>query len=295
MLIRQPKSTKKIIIISVLFGLLIALIVTSLQAFYQHSQRQKHYDLLLKELGHYLDTYLIELKATTDTIQPLTVSRCDDIASELASSSAHDANIRAFLLVKDDVAYCSSASGSISLPMKKIAPDIDTHKMMDIDILENTPLQPEKPAIAVWFSNPLLDGRGVFTTLNVNLKPYIIYTTRQREVTGMALVVHDKAFYSFSNSIMTHDQLPKNQIGVSSVLGYPIALHIYGNLWSFEDVMIAMVPGLFIGIICAFTCAYILISKRGSDREILTGIKRNQFFNCLAAGGQRLNAGNIRC
>ncbi|MFS2021879.1 CSS-motif domain-containing protein, partial [Massilia sp. CT11-108] len=87
-------------------------------------------------------------------------------------------NVRAFLLVKDQHAYCSSATGDMDEPMKRLIPGIDINKTTDMVILPGTPMMPTQPVIALWFRSPLLDNRGVLATLNINLAPYMLYTTQ---------------------------------------------------------------------------------------------------------------------
>jgi hypothetical protein len=65
-------------------------------------------------------------------------------------------NVRAFLLVKNDNAFCSSATGEMHVPMKDLLPEIDLNKDFDMVILHGTPMMPDKPAIAMWFRSPCL-------------------------------------------------------------------------------------------------------------------------------------------
>jgi hypothetical protein len=40
--------------------------------------------------------------------------------------------VRAFLLVKDGVAFCSSATGAMNTPLVQLIPHIDTRKAVDM-------------------------------------------------------------------------------------------------------------------------------------------------------------------
>jgi hypothetical protein len=40
--------------------------------------------------------------------------------------------VRAFLLVKDGVAFCSSATGAMNTPLVQLIPHLDTRKAVDM-------------------------------------------------------------------------------------------------------------------------------------------------------------------
>lgn len=278
MLTRYLSSPKKILILSLLYGLLAALLVAGIHAFYQHAKREQRYQVLINDLSVYLESYFRELKVTADNIQPLTASTCRDVSAELTSRSAFHVNVRAFLLVKDEIAYCSSATGDMSLPLNEFVPDIDQNKDIDISFLQGTPMLPGKPAIAVWFRNPLLAGRGVFTTLNVNLTPYLLYTSRQRDIAGVALIVNGKALTTFSPNVIPASELPDTRIGERPLPGYPVSFALYGDLWPTDDIQISVLLGLFVGVLTTLISGYMLNLRLQPGREILSGIKRNQFY-----------------
>lgn len=277
MLTRYLSSPKKTLILSLIYGLLAALLVASVHAWYQHANREQRYLTLMNDLSAYVETYFHGLKATADTIQPLTASGCEAVASELTSRSAFHINVRAFLLVKDDVAYCSSATGAMRLPLRELVPGIDMDKEVDITLMQGTPKLPGKPAIAVWFRNPLLDARGVFTTLNVNLTPYLIYTSRQHDIAGVALIVDDKVLSTFAPNVLTTADLPDNQVGIRALSDYPVKLALYGDMWPADDVQLSVLLGLCVGILTTLASGYVLSTRSQPGREILSGIKRNQF------------------
>lgn len=277
MLTRPQPSARKIMLYSVLCGLLVTLLVAGLQSFYQHARREQHYSVMLKDLRAHLNDYFLELKATADGIQPLAASPCETLASELTSRSAFRVNVRAFLLVKDNIAYCSSATSSLSLKMHNIVPDLDTRKKVDVSLLSGTPMLPNKPAIAVWFSNPLLSGYGVFATLNVNLMPYQLYSSRERETIAIAIAVGDKALTSFSTAVVPIKDLPKNVVGSQRITHYPVTIYLFGELWPSQDILVAVLLGLFAGTVSGLACVWLIATHLRSDREILTGIKRKQF------------------
>ncbi|ELY4338638.1 cyclic di-GMP phosphodiesterase [Cronobacter sakazakii] len=271
-------TPRKIILVGIATGLALALIITIAARGWLHQQRENQYDMLARDIHHYLNTYFAQLKSSADALQPLTLAECGTVSSELTSRAAFNLNVRAFLLVRDGAAYCSSATGKLHLPLRNLAPDIDPHKTVDISIIPGTPMMPDKPSIVMWFGNPLMEGRGIVTTLNVNLTPYLVYTARQNDLNGLALVAKDRALTTFSGKVMTPDELPASPLRSESVQGYPLKLYLYGDTMPAEDRHLALLLGLLIGLLGGTLTVILLALRARSGREIVSAIKRNQFF-----------------
>lgn len=271
-------TPRKILLVGVATGLVLAFIVTLAARSWLHQQRENQYDMLAQDIHHYLNTYFAQLKASADALQPLTLAECGAVSAELTSRAAFNVNVRAFLLLRNGAAYCSSATGRLQLPLRDFAPDIDTRKAVDISIITGTPMMPDKPSIVMWFGNPLMAGRGIVTTLNVNLTPYLVYTARQNDLNGLALVAKDRALTTFSGRAMTPDELPAEPLRSESVRGYPLKLYLYGDTMPAEDRHLALLLGLLLGVLGGVLTVVLLALRARSGREIVSGIKRNQFF-----------------
>jgi EAL domain-containing protein (putative c-di-GMP-specific phosphodiesterase class I) len=275
---RYFTSVRQIAAFSILAGVLAALLIGGITSLTLHSKREASYDTLTEDLREYLGTFFQELQSTTSSIQPLTLADCHQVSGELTSLAAFNANVRAFVLVRDGDAYCSSATGSMLLDMHQLVPDIDINENIDLVILSGTPMMPGKPTIAAWFKNPVMAERGVFATLNVNLTPYLLFSTRQSNMISMAIIAGDKALTTLSSNVMNVSELPPHPTRVISLQGYPIKIALYGKTWPAEDIQISILTGLIFGILCAALCAYLLTMRLRSGKEILTGIKRGQFY-----------------
>ncbi len=124
------------------------------------------------------------------------------MSAALTSRAAFSINVRAFLLVRDKQAFCSSATGPMNTPMEKLIPQLHISKPVDIALLPGTPMLPDKPAIAIWYRNPLVKDGGVFTSVNLNLSPYLLYTSRQDEFAGISIVIGDSALSTQSGMLI---------------------------------------------------------------------------------------------
>lgn len=277
MFTRHLSSRRKVLMLSVLSGLIVALICGGLQFFFSYHKREVKYDNLIIDLREYMDTYFEELRVSVDMLQPLTLSRCQDVSAELTSRAAFSLNVRAFLLVKDKMAFCSSATGPMSMPLTDLVPDIDVNKVVDMALLPGTPMMPKKPAIVLWHRNPLLKDGGIFTSINLNLTPYLLYTARQDEFAGISLVIGDTAFSTYSNRLIRTADLEGQPVRSSQVAGLPLKINLYADTWTLDDLQFALLFGLMCGACIGLLSYYGLMNRANPRKEILTGIKQNQF------------------
>lgn len=275
---RYFTSVRQIAAFSILAGVLAALLIGGITSLTLHSKREASYDTLTEDMREYLSIFFQDLQSTISGIQPLTLSDCHQVSGELTSRAAFNANVRAFVLVRNGNAYCSSATGSMLMQMRQLSPDIDINKNIDLVIMLGTPMMPGKPTIAAWFKNPVIEGRGVFATLNVNLTPYLLFTTRQSDMVSMAIIAGDKALTTISSNVMNAANLPKHPTRVISMEDFPIKIALYGKTWPVEDIQISILTGLVFGILGGALCAYFLTVRLRSGKEILMGIKRGQFY-----------------
>ncbi|WP_435927186.1 cyclic di-GMP phosphodiesterase [Dryocola sp. BD613] len=275
---RYFSTPRQIAYFSILFGLVGALLFSGLTSLLQHNKREADYDALTKNIHHYLSNFFQELNATVGSIQPLTITDCRLVSGELTSRAAFSVNVRAFVLVRHGFAYCSSATGPLSMAMDSLIPDIDLNKNNDLFIMTGTPMMPGKPTIAAWFKNQEVGDRGVFITLNANLIPYLLFTARQSNVLSMAIVVGDRALTTLSAEVINADSLPPHPTRIATLNDYPIKIYLYGALWPLEDIQLSVLAGLIFGLFSGVLCSYFLFAHMRSGKEILTGIKRGQFY-----------------
>jgi len=271
-------TPRKMIMTSMIVGVVIAMITSALYALWLHHKREQGYDILAQGVQRYMRDYFNDLEAVADTLQPLTQSECNHVSADLTSRAAFNINVRAFVLVNNDTAYCSSATGSMSEPMAKLAPAIDTHQKIDLEIMPGTPMMPGKPTIAIWYQDPANAQRGIFTTLNVNLTPYLLFTSRHRDAASVALAIGDKAISTASPGVHSVASLASPPLRTVTLADYPIKLFIYGRTWSREDIALSALAGIFSGALGGCLCGYLLYVRQRSGKEILQGIRRNQFY-----------------
>ncbi|WLI77789.1 cyclic di-GMP phosphodiesterase [Kosakonia sp. H02] len=278
MFTRNVSFRRKVLLISLIAGLLSALLVGGIQFRLEQKNREAKYDALLTSIQASFSRYFNDVRATAESLQPLTLNPCHDVASELTAKAAFSANIRAFLLVKDEKAYCSSATGEMDESMKALVPDIDLNKSTDMVILSGTPMQPDSPAIALWFRSPLLDNRGVFASLNITLAPYMLSSSQLPDLTGIALGIGDRALTTFATGTVILSNLEQTPYLTQKVEGSPVTLYLYAQKWRPQDVQFAVLLGATVGMLAGLLSAWIFSTHLRPGKAILTGIKRDQFY-----------------
>lgn len=275
---RYFSTSRKMLTGSIIAGLLVALLCGALQFFTSYHQRQEKLDTLMLDLRVYMNNYFGELKKTIDTLQPLTLSHCRDVSSELTSRAAFSINVRAFLLVRDGIVFCSSATGEMNAPLTDLMPELDLEKNVDMALLPGTPMLPKKPAIVIWYRNPLVNNGGVFTSININLTPYLLYTSRQDDFAGIALVVGNNALSTGSDHLLKASELTEHPARTTKLDNLPLTINLYAESWKAESLLFALLFGMISGIAAGTLSYYILTVRLNPGREILTAIKRDQFY-----------------
>src|SRR5690606_10230899 len=114
--------------LSIITGLVTALLLGSLQFFWSYHKREVRFDTLITDVSLYMESYFEELKTSIDVLQTLTLNSCHDVNAELTSRAAFSLNVRAFLLVRDKVALCSSAPGPMDTPIEALIPELHINK-----------------------------------------------------------------------------------------------------------------------------------------------------------------------
>ena len=269
---------KKNALLSLMMGIVFALLFGGGTAYYLFQKRAANWDTLNNDINSYIGSLFQGILQTSETLQPLTFATCSDASRKLTSSAAFGINIRALALVTDGIAWCSSATGEINVRMARVAPNVDLTQMTSADILPGTPMMPNRPTIVLWARHPQDPRRGIFTTLNVNLNPYLLYTSRQRDVYGIAIAVNGKMLSTFSQRLMAENELDIRPIRTSHLYGLPVEIRLYGTEWSREDVQLAILFGLFGGGIFGLLTIWYLNNRSRTGLDIQTGIRREQFF-----------------
>lgn len=274
---RRVPHPQKIIFLSVSIALLFFLIFVAITLTLTWHRRSEGHDRLAGYTQSYLINVFDELKATLLPLQNATHSECEAVRNDLTQRAAFASNIRAILLVNHHSAFCSSATGPMALDISRISPATDASRAIDIQIIPGTPMLRHKPAIVLWLKNSTRPDSGIFTTLNINLTPYLLLASRQQEISGMAIAAGNMALTTWNDKVINIKQLPSEPLRKVAIPGYPLTLYLYGEVLPAHDIHIILLAGLLMGVLITCGCFMLFTLRLRSGKEIMLGIKRGEF------------------
>ncbi|WP_437609778.1 cyclic di-GMP phosphodiesterase [Erwinia sp. V71] len=276
--VKHPLSnTRKIACVSAAVGAVFFLLfIVAMLTLTWHKRSQGYDQLVLRNQQSLRDSFA-ELKTTLNPLRDLTALPCSQIGNELTSRAAFTNNVRAILLVREGIAYCSSATGAFSLPVSSFSAASNLDNDFDITLIAGTPMLPEKPAMVIWLKVPGSERTGVLTTLNINLTPNLLLASRQQDLSGMAMAVGDHAVATWNRVMVNKSELPQNPLRAMTVAGLPITFYLFGHTLPQRDIQQILLVGLLLALLIT-SCCYLLLSRHlRPGKEILQGIKRGEF------------------
>lgn len=273
--VTQPR---KIVFLSASIGFVFFLLFLIVMLTVTWNQRSAWHDRLASNTQHYVANVFDELQTTLQPLQAATNATCESIRNDLTQRSAFADDVRAILLVKDHSAFCSSATGPMQMDIREISPHTDVKNTIDIRLIPGTPMMRHKPAIALWLKNPAEPASGVFSTLNINLTPYLLLASREQQNSGMAIMAGDSAMITWDEQrVVTSSALPKKPLRSIAIPGYPLTLYLYGESLPLRDLYIILLAGLLMGVLITCGCFLVFTLRLRSGKEIMLGIKRGEF------------------
>ncbi|WP_338152340.1 cyclic di-GMP phosphodiesterase [Winslowiella iniecta] len=270
-------NTRKIAWISAAVGFTFFLLFITITLSITFQKRAQSHDQLAWRTQYTILSLFSEMKTLLEPLNALTPGPCQPVNSELTSRAAFANNVRAILLVRNGVAYCSSATGAFSLAVSTFTPLTDLDKDLDLTLIAGTPRVPERPALVLWLKRPGSDRSGVMTTLNIDLAPWLLLASQQQELKGMALVVGDNALASWNPQLISTAELPKKSLRTLTLPGYPLTFHLYGNTLPRRDIHTILLAGLLLAVLVSSSSFVLLTLRQRPGKEILLGIKRGEF------------------
>ncbi|WP_428943547.1 cyclic di-GMP phosphodiesterase [Pantoea sp. FN060301] len=274
---RRHYLPRKIVYASVAAGLTLSVLFILITLVLIAQRRHEQHDRLASDAQTYI---LNDFNTLTQRLSPLDALTYDDCASgkdDLTQRAAFAGNIRTILLVKDHVAFCSSATGRVQKDITLFSPHTDTRKAVDIQLVTNTPKVPERPALIFWRQNLQNPQRGIIALLNINLTPFLLLIASKKEVTNMAIVAGGQALTLTDERLTKVSALPAHPLRTITVPGFPVTILLYGTALPASDVLIVVLLGMLLALPGGSTCFLLLTHRRRPGKEILQGIRRGDF------------------
>ena len=274
---RHVMHPRRIAVNSLLVGVLFFILFISIVFSITWYKRSASHDRLTHYTRDYISQVFTELHHSLQPLLTPPFPDCHASNADLTARAAFGSNIRAILLVKDAIAYCSSATGAFSLAVQTFSPTTHLDRPIDMNLLAGTPRVPGKPALVLWLQNPHQPRSGILTTIDINLTPYLLLASRQQEITGMAMVAKDRALTTWSKNILPASLLPTTPLRQFSLPHYPITFYLYGSTLAPRDVEFIVLAGILLALLVSAISYTLLILNMRPGKEILLGIKRGEF------------------
>lgn len=272
---RPLHNPRKIACFSATLGFLLFLAFITIVLIVMLHRRADSHDRLAKNTQAYVVSMFDELKRSLLPLQTLPHPACAAVKNDLAQRAAYNDNIQSIQLVANNLAYCSSLTGEMQTDIQQLSPTTDTRKALDIQ-LAAAPLTPDKPVLHLWLRDGA-PGNGLLVTLKINLTPWLLFTGRQQEITGMAIVTGTQALTSWEQRIGTVSLLPASPLKTLLLPGYPLQLRLYGGELSTDDMTLVLLAGLLTGLAGGFICFLLLTLRARPGKALLQGIRRGEF------------------
>lgn len=275
---RHAANTRRSLTKSIIVAVSFFIIFASVTLLFIDHQRSQYQHRLEARTQQFAVNYLDHLQEIMQQIMPLTSKPCEKSLADLTYRAAFATGVRTFVLVKDNFAYCSSATGNMMLGTSQLYPDIDWRKPLDMDLQQGTPMVPEKPAVAVWLRQPGPNNTGVLATLDLTLTPFLLLNSRDSNAPGFAIVIGDHAATTFSPNLTPVAQLPQKQASQLSLPNYPLRLIFYHQSLTANDIRFTVLGSLVLSLMVGALYYYMQMLRQSPERALIRGIKHNEFF-----------------
>lgn len=223
-------------------------------------------------------TYLQNLTDTMKRLGHMPDKSCDMASDQLSRDAALTLGVREFLLVREGMVYCSSATGEMTLTVEDIFSRIDWHKPLDIQLEQGTRFVPNRPVIAIWYRDPDSAGNGVLATIELTLSPYLLFTQNDEGYHGFALIIGDSALTSISTALIPIKNLPDSHYSEITVGDYPFTLRLYAPQITGENIRFTLLAAILLSLMVGALIYFTLVSRHNPEREIILGLRDGQFF-----------------
>lgn len=274
---RQVTQPRKIVILSATIGFIFFLLFLIIMLTLTWNRRSAEHDRLASYTQRYVASVFSDLRTTLQPLQANIHSSCEQVRNDLTQRSAFAPNVRAILLVNNRRAFCSSATGPMQMDVQQISPLTEVSNTTDIRLIPGTPMMRGKPAIVLWLKNPAYPGSGVFTTLNINLTPYLLLASRDQQISGIAIVAGESAMTTWNERVIKRSALPGHALRTIAIPGYPLTLNLYGEALPQRDIHLILLAGLLMGMLITCGCFLMFTLRLRAGKEIMLGIKRGEF------------------
>ncbi len=237
----------------------------------------------VQDFGRYavttMENLLIPHEEISVRVAPLVGKPCDDMHQALGQYVAKARTLRAIVLIKDSILYCSSVFGQRNVPVSTLEPSLPSAKPAMFLSLDKVLLK-GSPILIKW--TPVNDDGddGVMQIVNIALLTRLMVTPQTPWITRTVLNVGN-VHLEYGSSQLGRTPLKDNETETvfrSALLPFSISLiGPSATLLASRSLLSQFPLALLLGLLIGFITWLVTASRMSFSREITLGIARREF------------------
>ena len=84
--------------------------------------------------------------------------------------------------------------------------------------------------------------------MNLNLTPYLLYTARQEEFAGIAIIIGDNALSTASSTLVRARDLHQTPARIATLTEVPLTIKLYAREWTSDEILFACSSDCYAGL-----------------------------------------------
>lgn len=254
------------------------MLFTAITLYFIQLRNKQEHDALGQQIVQFTQQYLTSLTESMSKLNQLPVQECPAVSEVLIRNAAMTPGVRTLLLVRNGNIFCSSIAGAVDIKVNDLFTYINEHKPLDIKLQQGTRFIPKRPLIVVWLANPDIANSGILATIDLTNYSNILFSQGVSRFQGIALITENHALLSSSSTIVNVEQLPDGHYLSFDLNKFPLSLRLYGPLLSSENIRYTLLSGVLLSMLLGALFHYIHLNYHSIEREIIRGMRHNEFF-----------------
>lgn len=235
----------------------------------------------LSSYGHYavttMENLLIPHEALGLRVAPMVGKPCNNVQDMLGKFVASARTLRAIVLVKNDVMYCSSVFGNRNMPLNSLIPSL-TSRRPSLYLAVDNALLKGSPILIKWM--PVGESNGVIQIVNIALLTHLMAIPSTPWVERIILNVGGEHLQYGSDKLGFVGHYHRETKTVFESTRLPFSITLIGppvNRLAVRGLPNQLPLALLLGLLIGYITWLATASRMSFSREITVGIARREF------------------
>lgn len=245
----------------------VAILLVSLYTrYYQEvkSIEQSQQTLATRTVGK-IDQLLSPAQLQAERSMDMLEQPCENVSSTLRFRAAQNQALRAMLLVKNGIIYCSSLFGARHYQLAAVLP-IFVNSNVRLALRPSLAVSKGLPTLVMWTPSPGDRSSGVLHVFNIELLSNFLLEPQEPYVQRMVLNVADSSLEYGRREILRRDTLTNDLRYTAGSERYPFSISLFGpqvGMLAFSALPRHIPLALLISLLAAYV-VYLLTANRMS-------------------------------